>query len=103
MIAMESLFRQPLVLALGWALVHFLWQGVLIATLLGGVNLSLRRAGAGLRYAAAYTAMLSMLAAGAGTFLWLVLHAEVAGSTSIGALASVVPATLAGGALAARA
>ncbi|HXJ38725.1 MAG TPA: hypothetical protein VNH18_05575, partial [Bryobacteraceae bacterium] len=61
MIAVESLLRQPLVLALGWALVHFLWQGVLIAMLLGGVNLLLRRAGAGVRYAAAYAAMLAML------------------------------------------
>jgi len=103
MIAMETLLRQPLVLALGWALVHFLWQGVLIAMLLGGANLLLRRAGAGVRYAAAYAAMLAMLGAGIGTFVWLALHAEVAGSTSIGTLASVLPATLAGSAVAARA
>ena len=103
MIAMESLFRQPLVIALGWALVHFLWQGVLIALVLGGVNLLLRRAGAGLRYAAAYTAMLAMMAAAAGTLLWLVFHGESNGLISIGALASALPATLAGGAMATQA
>ena len=101
--SMEMLFRQPLILALGWALLHFLWQGVLIAMLLGGVNLLLRRAGAGVRYAAACAAMLAMLAAGVGTFLWLVIHAGAFSRTSIGTLASVLPATLAGGAMAARA
>src|SRR2546426_2036225 len=100
---MESLLRQPLILALGWALLHFLWQGVLIAMLLGGANLLLRSASAGLRYAAACAAMLAMLAAGAGTFLWLVFQAGASGSTPIGGLASVLPATMAGGAMAARA
>jgi hypothetical protein len=100
---MEMLFRQPLIQSLGWALVHFLWQGALIALLLGGVNLLLRKAGAGVRYAAACASMLAMLAAGVGTFLWLVFHGEAFGSTPVEALASVVPATLAGGAMAARA
>ena len=62
MIAMESLLRQPLVLALGWALLHFLWQGALIAMLLGGANLLLQKAGAGLRYAAAYAARVTFAA-----------------------------------------
>ena len=101
--SMESLLRQPLILALGWALLHFLWQGALIAMLLGSVNLLLRKAGAGLRYAAAYAAMLAMLAACVGTFFWLVIHAGDFGSTPIETLASVSPVTLAGGAMAARA
>ena len=82
--SLESLIRQPLILALGWALLHFLWQGVLIAMLLGGVNLLLHRAGAGARYAASCAAMLAMLSAGVGTFLWLVLHAGTSSATSIG-------------------
>jgi beta-lactamase regulating signal transducer with metallopeptidase domain len=101
MSSMEMLFRQPLIQALGWALVHFLWQGALIAMLLGGVNLLLRKAGASVRHAAACASMLAMLAAGVGTFLWLVFHGEAFGSTSVGALVSVLPTTLAGGALAA--
>ncbi len=63
------LFQQPFTVALGWALLHFLWQGALIALLLGFANLCLRRARANLRYAAACTAMLLMLVAGVGTFL----------------------------------
>src|SRR5258705_7168549 len=99
---MESLLQQPLIMALGWALLHFLWQGVLIAMLLGGVNLLLRRAGAGVRYAAACAAMLAMLAAGVGTFLWLVIHAGAFGSTPVEALVPVLPATRAGSAIVAR-
>lgn len=90
--SIEMLFRQPLTLALGWTLLHFLWQGVLIAMLLGGANLLLRRASARLRYAAAYAAMLAMLAAGAGTFLWLSLQSQASVSTPMGALGSVLPA-----------
>jgi len=100
--SIEMLFRQALILALGWALLHFLWQGVLIAMLLGGVNLLLRRAGAGVRYAAACAAMLAMLAAGVGTFLWLVIHAGAFGSTPVEALVPVLPATRAGSAIVAR-
>src|SRR5258708_37632244 len=99
MIAIQSLLRQPLILALGWALVHFLWQGALIAMLLGGADLLLRKAGAGVRYAAACASMLAMLAAGVGTFLWLVFHGEAFGSTPVEALVSVLPATLAGSAI----
>jgi len=44
-----------------------------------------------------------MLAAGVGTCLWLVFHGQAFGSTPVEALASVLPATLAGGAMASRA
>src|SRR5215472_10876019 len=98
--SMETLFRQPLLEALGWALLHVLWQGLLIAMLLGAANLLLRKARAGLRYAAAYTAMMAMLAAGVGTFLWLIIHDVPTGTTSIGTLAAVLPAAPAGGAMA---
>jgi beta-lactamase regulating signal transducer with metallopeptidase domain len=67
----EFLFRQPFTMALGWALVHFLWQGAVIALLLGLANHLFRRASANLRYAFACVAMLSMLAAGITTLAWL--------------------------------
>ncbi len=51
----------PLVKALGWALAHFLWEGVLIALLLAAVLAVCR--GAKARYGAASVAMLAMLAA----------------------------------------
>jgi bla regulator protein blaR1 len=58
-----------LVSAVGVTLIHFLWQGALIAALLGGVNLALRRASANLRYAAGCGALLLMLAAPIVTFV----------------------------------
>jgi hypothetical protein len=34
---LETLLEQPFALALGWALLHFIWQGTLLALLLAGV------------------------------------------------------------------
>ena len=65
-----TLFHLPLIIPLGWALVHFLWQGALIALMLAAVNLLLRRAGAHLRYAADCLALLLMLAVVVTTFVW---------------------------------
>jgi soluble lytic murein transglycosylase-like protein len=48
-------------LALGWALVHFVWQGALIALALAAVRAATRRASAELRHATAAIAMLSLL------------------------------------------
>jgi len=52
--------------AIGWALLHSLWQGALIASLLGTVLLSVRSPR--VRYAAAGVAMLAAVTAFAGTF-----------------------------------
>ena len=53
---------------LGWTLVHFLWQGAAIASLLAGLNLALRRQAPQLRYLAGCAALAAMLAAPALTF-----------------------------------
>jgi beta-lactamase regulating signal transducer with metallopeptidase domain len=55
--------------ALGWTLIHFLWQGAAIAALLTVANRALRRAPAQARYVAACAALLLMLAAPVATFL----------------------------------
>jgi beta-lactamase regulating signal transducer with metallopeptidase domain len=60
-----------LINTLGWTLVHFLWQGMLIALLLAAVHGLLRHAGARVRYVAACGAMLLMLACAAATFIRL--------------------------------
>jgi beta-lactamase regulating signal transducer with metallopeptidase domain len=49
--------------ALGWTLVHFLWEGALIAALFALSQALLRRSSANLRYLAGCGAMLCMLAA----------------------------------------
>ena len=41
--ALEMLLNKPLFQALGWALVHFIWQGALVALLYAGLATALRR------------------------------------------------------------
>jgi beta-lactamase regulating signal transducer with metallopeptidase domain len=55
--------------ALGWTLLHFLWQGALIAGLLTAALALLRHAGSRARYAASCAAMLLMLICAVATFL----------------------------------
>ncbi len=52
---------QPVALALGWALVHFLWQGTLVALLLAILLRLLQRASARARHFVACAAMLACL------------------------------------------
>jgi len=65
--ALETLLSKPLFQALGWALVHFIWQGALVALLYAGLASALRRRAANVRYAVACAAMLLMLALPAAT------------------------------------
>lgn len=67
--AIESLLEQPIFQALGWTLIHFIWQGALIALLYLSLSVLLRRFSANVRYAAACGAMLLMLIAPAATML----------------------------------
>lgn len=64
-----AFLRGPVVTNLGWALVHFLWQGALIALLLGVADAAMRKAHA--RYAAACGAMVLMVIAIGVTFFRL--------------------------------
>jgi beta-lactamase regulating signal transducer with metallopeptidase domain len=69
---MITLLNHPLTDRLGWTLLHFLWQGLLVAALyalaraLAGGRLSARG-----RYAMACAALLAMTAAPAVTYWWL--------------------------------
>ena len=60
--SLEMLLTKPLFQALGWALVHFIWQGALVAILYAGLAALLRRRAANVRYSVACAAMLLMLA-----------------------------------------
>ena len=55
--------------ALGWALVHFVWQGGLVAVALAALNLVLARASAPSRYFAGCAALVVMLALPVATFV----------------------------------
>src|SRR5690242_11057621 len=59
--AFEMLLAKPVIQALGWALVHFIWQGATIALLYAGLAACLRRS-ANVRYSVACAAMVLMLA-----------------------------------------
>src|SRR5262245_41559462 len=69
MIPIETLLDKPIFQALGWTLIHFIWQGALIVILYAGVSVLLRRFSANVRYIAACAAMLLMLIAPATTMV----------------------------------
>ena len=66
------LVRTPLAKALGWTLIHLLWEGAIIAALVGVALLVCRPVSARARYALACAGLLAMLAAFAVTLavLW---------------------------------
>ncbi len=59
------------VLALGWTLLHFLWQGTLVAVLLAIASRAFDRGASGPRYLLATAALLAMVALPAATFVRL--------------------------------
>ncbi|PYI82992.1 MAG: hypothetical protein DME26_15925 [Verrucomicrobia bacterium] len=66
--------NQPVILALGWALLHFLWQGAAIAALLFVAQAFLRKSSANARYFAAGVALLLMAASPLATICYLENH-----------------------------
>ena len=64
-----SFLSQPWVDSLGWTLLHFVWQGALIALILAAILIFLRRSTPQKRYAAACLAMLSMVVSATATLL----------------------------------
>ena len=91
---MISLLNQPWTERLGWTLLHFLWQGILVAALyalaraLAGGRISARG-----RYASACAALLAMTAAPAFTYWWLGNSGQAArmGTLPIGGAGSLPP------------
>ena len=71
----EYLLSQGTVERLGWMLVHFLWQGAVVAVLLAAVLRLLPRVGANLRYIIACSALVMMVVLPAVTMQFI----EVAG------------------------
>ena len=101
----EGNLTGPLVQSIGWALVHFVWQGALIAAAAAVVLALLRAARPITRYAIACAALIVMCAAPVVTTLQLSLDADGPGSglaTSSGAPVAT-PARSVGGAASAAA
>ena len=73
---LETLVETPLAGAIGWTLLHSLWQGAIIAAALAAVLAAVRSPRA--RYAAACVAMLALL--GAFGFTWVRVMPDSAGA-----------------------
>jgi beta-lactamase regulating signal transducer with metallopeptidase domain len=67
--SIAELLDKPIFQALGWTLIHFVWQGALIGILYFSLSLMLRRRSANVRYTTACMAMLLMLVAPALTLV----------------------------------
>jgi beta-lactamase regulating signal transducer with metallopeptidase domain/peptidoglycan/xylan/chitin deacetylase (PgdA/CDA1 family) len=74
----HALLAHPALETLGWTLLHFIWQGALVALVYACVALSLRRATANLRYTVACACMLLLLALPVATFFHLNWNATAA-------------------------
>jgi beta-lactamase regulating signal transducer with metallopeptidase domain len=71
---LQFMFSDGVTYALGWTLVHSLWQASAVAVLVGVVMVLLRRQTARLRYAVLASAMLLLLCMGVGTFVMAYRH-----------------------------
>jgi beta-lactamase regulating signal transducer with metallopeptidase domain len=67
MSAIETMLGTPLAQAIGWALVHLVWQGIVVAGILAAILALLQRQSAHARYLVACAAMLVLLTLGAVT------------------------------------
>lgn len=82
-----------LIFTLGWTLLHFLWQGTLIALLLAVALAALRSASARARYAAASIAMVFMMACAVVTFLRMNVAAPLPAPSVLAGVPPAVPPT----------
>ena len=109
MTTLEQFVSPALLRALGWTLLHSLWQGALVAAVLAGALLLLRRQRAEVRYAASVGALGTVVVL-AGITFGLYLHAGPAqgawlnaGAVATQPAAPLRPAPAAGVSAAARA
>src|SRR5438105_10434332 len=82
----------PLAQAIGWALVHLIWQGVLVAAILAASLALLQRRSANARYFASCTALVALLVLGSITAV-RAYHTENTPVTSTEATAETEPVT----------
>jgi beta-lactamase regulating signal transducer with metallopeptidase domain/peptidoglycan/xylan/chitin deacetylase (PgdA/CDA1 family) len=90
----ETFLSQPSFQALGWTLIHFIWQGALVAALFVGIRQMLRGYSADARYAAACAAMLLILILPLATFFIIrssFIDAHVDRQTSTSAQVAATP------------
>ena len=67
LLALES----PVIEAVGWTLVHFVWQATLLAALLAGLLVTLRKSSARVKYLVQCAMLVAMAACPPATWLWI--------------------------------
>ena len=87
----QAIAGSPLVLALGWTLVHFLWQGFALGLLFALVHQAARGAGPAVRYSLGMAVLATMLLTAVVTFALVY-------TPGIGAAATVTTGAASGGA-----
>lgn len=91
----QSVLSQPVFQSLGWALLHFFWQGTLAGLALAVCNFALRDSSARIRYAAGCVFLLVMLALPVATFLASFAHG--ASAPAVTPQTAQAPGAVAGG------
>lgn len=81
---LETLLANPFAQSLGWALIHFVWQGALIAVLYLIASVLIRKSTSATRYAAACVALVLMLISPITTTI--VRYRSSEGAQSVGAI-----------------
>ena len=69
--SLHTLLNHPLVESTGWALIHFLWQGAVIAGVLAVLLVMLRRAASDVKYIVCCLSLLLMAIGPLVTTAWL--------------------------------
>lgn len=68
---LDAFLSSPVMNRLGWTVIHSLWQGLVVALLLGVVLVALRQRSSSCRYQVAWVGLLVMIAVCMGTYWWL--------------------------------
>ncbi|HVL68644.1 MAG TPA: M56 family metallopeptidase, partial [Vicinamibacterales bacterium] len=95
MIAIDTMLREPAVQAVGWALLHFVWQGTLIAAVTAAALRILRHSAADVRYVVAAIALTVMATLPVVTGVQT--YASLRGAGTGEPRASAAPASIGGG------
>ena len=85
MIATETLLQEPAIQALGWALLHFVWQGTLVGVLAGLALRALRTSAPDVRYvvSAIALALMATMPLVTGVQAWRAARADAAATAFV--------------------
>ncbi|MEZ4950606.1 MAG: hypothetical protein R2784_14660 [Saprospiraceae bacterium] len=72
-----NLISEELIYAFGWTVIHSLWQGAMVALILGVIMIPLNKKSAQLRYVISFSALMSILTMAVITFATLISSGPV--------------------------